>query len=54
MLGDYTAFYRQPSEIASAQYAAYMPHVATRGHGTHTIAAAWKHLLEELLATSAK
>jgi homoserine O-acetyltransferase len=26
----------------------------TRGHGTHTIAAVWKHLLEELLATSAK
>src|SRR5262249_8265354 len=26
----------------------------TRGHGTHTIAAVWKHLLEELLASSAK
>src|SRR5262245_27346439 len=26
----------------------------TRGHGTHTLAAVWKHLLEELLATSAK
>jgi homoserine O-acetyltransferase len=26
----------------------------TRGHGTHTIATIWKHLLEELLATSAK
>jgi homoserine O-acetyltransferase len=26
----------------------------TRGHGTHTIAAVWKHLLEELLAASAK
>ena len=26
----------------------------TRGHGTHTIAAVWKHLLEELLATSAR
>src|SRR5262245_59539288 len=26
----------------------------TRGHGTHTIAAVWKHLLEELLAASTK
>jgi homoserine O-acetyltransferase/O-succinyltransferase len=26
----------------------------TRGHGTHTLAAVWKHLLEELLANSAK
>jgi homoserine O-acetyltransferase len=26
----------------------------TRGHGTHTTAAVWKHLLEELLASSAK
>jgi len=26
----------------------------TRGHGTHTLAAVWKHLLEELLTTSAK
>jgi homoserine O-acetyltransferase len=26
----------------------------TRGHGTHTMAAVWKHLLEELLAASAK
>jgi len=26
----------------------------TRGHGTHTMAAVWKHLLEELLANSAK
>lgn len=27
---------------------------ATRGHGTHTLATVWKHLLEELLASSAK
>ena len=26
----------------------------TRGHGTHTIAAVWKHLLEELLTASAR
>ena len=26
----------------------------TRGHGTHTMAAVWKHLLEELLAASAR